>query len=100
LRPQPPDPQTIDVNNQSQDTSFSQLEAIGDPKICTYSPHGPGPGYPLTVGATWTVQYTLTCGTETPVAHTQNGNVLDVESVTVPAGTYTALKLQSTDTYR
>jgi hypothetical protein len=91
--------ETIDVSNQSQDTSYSQLEANGDTKICTYNPHGPGPGYPLTVGTTWTVQYTVTCGTSAPVAHTQEGNVLDVESVTVPAGTYTALKLQSTDTY-
>jgi hypothetical protein len=91
--------ETIDVNNQSQDTSYSALEANGDLMTCTYAPHGPGPGYPLTVGGTWTIQYTVTCGTSAPVTHTQNGNVLDVESVTVPAGTYSALKLQSTDTY-
>jgi hypothetical protein len=91
--------ETIDVNNESQDTSYSELNADGSVLTCTYSPHGPGPGYPLTVGATWTIQYTVTCGTAAPVTHTQNGNVLDIESVTVPAGTYTALKLQSTDTY-
>jgi hypothetical protein len=87
------------VNNQSQDTSYSALEANGATQTCTYAPHGPGPGYPLTAGTTWTIQYTVTCGTAAPITHTQNGNVLDVESVTVPAGTFTALKLQSTDAY-
>jgi hypothetical protein len=41
----------------------------------------------------------LTCGTAAPVQYTQNGNVLDVESVTGPAGTFTAIKLQSTVTW-
>ena len=38
----------------------------------------------------------MTCGSNAPIAYTQVGSVVDVESVTVPAGTYTALKLQST----
>jgi hypothetical protein len=91
--------ETINVNDQSQDTSYSQLQADGAVETCTYAPHGPGPGYPLSVGATWTIQYTVTCGTAAAITHTQSGNVLDVESVTVPAGTYNAIKLQSTDTY-
>ena len=37
----------------------------------------------------------MTCGTSAPISYTQSGNVLDIESVTVPAGTYTAIKLQS-----
>jgi hypothetical protein len=41
----------------------------------------------------------VTCGTATPVNHTQTGAVVDVESVTVPAGTFTAVKLQSTDVW-
>jgi hypothetical protein len=91
--------ETIDVNNQSEDNSYSALESDGDVQSCTYDPHGPGPGYPLTVGAAWTIKYTVTCGTAAPVSHVQDGNVLDIEPVTVPAGTYNALKLQSTDTY-
>ena len=91
--------ETIDVNDQSEDTMYTALEANGDVSTCTYEPHGPGPGYPLNVGASWTLQYTVTCGTSAAVTHDQEGNVLDVESVTVPAGTYTALKLQSTDTW-
>jgi hypothetical protein len=91
--------ETIDVDTQSEDTSYSALESDGGVQTCTYDPHGPGPGYPLTVGTAWTSQYTVTCGTAAPVTHVQNGNVLDIESVTVPAGTYTAVKLQSTDAY-
>jgi hypothetical protein len=88
--------ETIQVNNESQDTAYTALEANGSVESCSYDPNGPGPGYPLTVGTTWTLTYTLTCGTSAPVQYTQSGNVLDVESVTVPAGTYTAIKLQST----
>jgi hypothetical protein len=88
--------ETIQVNTESQDTSYTELESNGSTESCTYDPHGPGPGYPLTVGNSWTVTYTLTCGTAAPVQYTQTGNVLDVETVTVPAGTYTAIKLQST----
>jgi hypothetical protein len=88
--------ETIEVNNQSQDTSYTALQTNGDVESCSYDPHGPGPGYPLTVGNSFTQQYSLTCGTAAPVEYTQSGNVLDVESVTVPAGTYTAIKIQST----
>jgi hypothetical protein len=33
------------------------------------------------------------------VSYTQQGTMVDVESITVPAGTFTALKLQSTVTW-
>jgi hypothetical protein len=91
--------ETIQVNNQSQDTSYTALEANGDVDSCSYAPHGPGPGYPLSIGETWSIAYTLTCGTQAPISYTQSGNVLDIESVTVPAGTYTAIKLQSVITW-
>jgi len=91
--------ETIEVNNESQDTAYTALESDGTVESCTYNPHGPGPGYPLAVATTWTLQYSLTCGTAAPIQYTQDGNVLDVESVTVPAGTYTAIKLQSTETW-
>jgi len=89
--------ETVDVNDQGRDTSYSYTNAAGAAETCTYSPYGPGPAYPLSVGGTWTTNYTVTCGTATPVNHTQTGAVVDVESVTVPAGTFTAVKLQSTD---
>jgi hypothetical protein len=49
------------------------------------------------VGQTWQIEYTLSCddGAAT-ISYQQQGSVVDVESLTVPAGTFTALKLQST----
>jgi hypothetical protein len=37
--------------------------------------------------------------TAPPVSYTQSGSVVDVEAVTVPVGTFTAIKLQSTVTW-
>jgi hypothetical protein len=90
--------ETINVNNNGQEMTYSFTNTSGAAEVCTYSPHGPGPDFPLTVGQTWTLQYTLTCGSAAAVSHTQTGTVVDVESVTVPAGTYNTLKLQTTDT--
>jgi hypothetical protein len=51
---------------------------------------------PLTVGQTWQLSYKEACNGNAGLNYSQNGNVADVESVIVPAGTYTALKVQST----
>jgi hypothetical protein len=82
-------------NAQGQETSYVDLSA--SPNLsCGLDPHGAGPNWPLQVGQTWSLDYTLTCGTTVSVAYTQSGSVVDVESVTVPAGTFTAIKLQTT----
>jgi hypothetical protein len=91
--------ETLQFNNSGQETSSASTTPNGTPLNCTYQPHGTGPDYPLTVGKTWGLQYNFTCGTQAPVAYAQTGTVVDVESVTVPAGTYSALILQSTLTW-
>jgi hypothetical protein len=91
--------ETINVDAQGHDTSYSYTDASGTLETCTFSPYGPGPAYPVTVGGSWTTDYTVTCGTAAPISHTQTGAVVDVETVTVPAGTFTAVKLQSTDVW-
>lgn len=91
--------ETINVNNQNQEMSYWEVEAGGDSQTCTYDPRGPGPNYPLTAGDAWTVRFTLTCGTGTPVSHVQTGTIGDVQSVTVPAGAFNALQVQSTNSY-
>jgi hypothetical protein len=82
-----------------QETSYNYTESGNVPVTCTFEPHGSGPDYPLLVGDTWMLTFTVTCGSGSPVTYTQSGSVVDVESVTVPAGTYTAVKLQSTLTW-
>jgi hypothetical protein len=66
---------------------------------CAYDPHGVGPDFPLSVGGTWMLDFTFACGSQTPVSYTQDGTFVDLEPVTVPAGTYSALKLESTVTW-
>jgi hypothetical protein len=87
--------ETVTLNDAGQELSYP-TGGLGDAVLCTYAPHGPGPDSPLTVGMSWTLDYTFKCGGETPTAYVQSGTVVDVESITVPAGTYSALKLQST----
>ncbi len=63
---------------------------------CTESPNGVGPQFPVSVGQTWALTFAITCGAGAPVSYTQTGTVVDVESIAVPAGTFSTVKLQST----
>ncbi len=68
---------------------------------CTAWERGPGPGFPVTVGENWQWTYQYLCGPQIYVpsldtGHSETGSVIEVEPVTVPAGTFAAVKLQST----
>ena|SRR5450631_937135 len=91
--------ETITDNNSGQELSHSFTNANGVLVTCTATPHGVGPSYPITVGQTWTLNFVGTCGTAAPISYTQTGVVAGVESVAVPAGTFSAVKLQSTETW-
>jgi hypothetical protein len=82
-----------------QETTYDYTASGNIPVTCTFEPHGSGPDYPLMAGDMWMLTFTVTCGASSPVTYTQSGSVVDVESVTVPAGTYTAIKLHSTLTW-
>ena len=86
-------------NGSGQETSYTYLGAGGNTVTCTFTPHGSGPDWPVRVGETWQTTYAFACDSGTPVTYSQTGMVADVESVTVPAGTFTTLKLQSTLTW-
>lgn len=88
--------ETLSVNSSGQTTAYTFVGPGAAQITCTYVPNGPGPDFPVAAGVTWTVDYTLGCDTQAPVAYVQNGTVVDAESVTVPAGTFNAIKLQST----
>ncbi len=90
--------QSQNFNANGQETSYINM-AVTPNVTCTYDPHGDGPDWPLRVGQTWSIDYTLTCGSGAPVSYTQSGSVVDVEMVTIPAGSFTAIKLQSTVTW-
>jgi hypothetical protein len=89
--------ETVTLNDAGQELSYTAEEAGGTlAQVCTFAPHGAGPDSPVTVGMSWTLDYTFGCGGQTPTTYVQSGTAVDVESITVPAGTYSALKLQST----
>jgi len=66
---------------------------------CTYSPHGPGPAFPLSIGQTWQLIYDEACDGAAAIVYTQSGTVVDEETITVPAGTFSTVKVQSTITW-
>jgi hypothetical protein len=92
-------PENGSYNNQGQELSFTYPTSSGGIGTCTFDPNGPGPPFPLTVNQTWQLQYSYSCNGNAPITYTQSGTVVDLESVTVPAGTFNALKLQSTLTW-
>lgn len=92
-------PESVTDNNSDQEVSYTPILTNGTGVSCTITPHGAGPSYPLSVGQSWMSNYSITCGTAPPVSYAQTGSVVDVESVTVPAGTFSAIKLQSIITW-
>jgi hypothetical protein len=88
--------QAGEFNSSGQETSLSYTAPDGSLVMCSYEPHGDGPNFPIAVGAAWTLTYDYACGPQTAVSYSQNGTVVDLESVSVPGGTFSALKLQST----
>ena len=96
-------PQLETLNNSGQKLSEQILSGpitIDNSNLCTFTPNGGGVTFPTTVGATWNMTYSKKCGTNgTPQPFTNSGAVVGVESVTVPAGTFSALKILSTTTY-
>jgi hypothetical protein len=90
------------TENQNYDAMGRETSYTGSgatPVVCAFAPHGSGPNYPVMVGETWMLTFSVTCGSLSSVTYTQSGSVDGVESVTVPAGTYTALELHSTLTW-
>jgi hypothetical protein len=87
--------ETQQHNNLGQMTGYSYVNPKGETVTCTATPHGEGPDLPLTVSMTWSIDFQVNCSDGSQVAYEQNGGVSDIESVTVPAGTFMALKVMS-----
>lgn len=86
---------TIRLNADHQTVStVGRDNAAGND--CTYTPHGSGVVYPISVGVQWNNSFTQSCLDGTALSTVQTGSVAGVEPVTVPAGTFTAARLEST----
>ncbi len=93
------DPTVRDYGGAS--TNYAQTKSVttppdGAPAICTYS--GGGHPRPLYVGQAWTTHYEVKCG-NTDTIYTNTGGVDAVESITIAAGTFTALRTHDTITW-
>jgi hypothetical protein len=91
--------ETVTYNDFGRELGYTYLETDGSEGSCTYTPYAGGPTPPLTVGQTWQINYTRACNGNPSISYTQQGSITAVESVDVPAGMFTALKLQSTITW-
>ena len=92
--------QTISASNAGETQSYSYTPTgFSTPLTCLYASGGVTGKYPHWVGQNWNFSYTVTCTGYAPSVYTQAGSVVDVESVTVPAGTFTTLKILNTLTW-
>jgi hypothetical protein len=91
--------ETETFNDFGRETGYAYTDPDGAQGTCTYTPYAGGPTPPLTVGQSWQIDYNQACNGNPGIDYSQRGNVMDVESVTAPAGTFTALKLQSTTSW-
>ncbi len=92
-------PTTARFTSAGQEVSWTETHPNGSVVNCSASPYQGGAPSPLQGGQTWSVSYTETCGAGTSPTYNQNGSYQGTESVTVPAGTFTAFKLGSTVTW-
>jgi hypothetical protein len=93
------DPATLNFDGQGHETSVDVTLENGATQACTFTPQSGGHASPWWVGQSYaqTVQENCTPGSLELL--TLSGAVVALESVTVPAGTFMALKLQSTESW-
>ena len=83
-------------NNVGQETGYSYTGVGNRTVFCIFNPHAGGVPYPVAIQQTFVHNYTFSCDTLPPTYYAESGEIVDVESVIVPAGTFSALKVQST----
>jgi hypothetical protein len=91
-------PGDYQYNASAQPLSWVITHADGGTVRCAISQGNVGAPSPMTVGQNWTATYTETCGSGSGIAHTQSGTLVSMETISVPAGTFSAFKFTSTIT--
>ena len=90
-------PTDFQYNAAGQPTAWTIAASSGSIR-CTISGGNVGAPASLAVGAGWNTSYTETCGGSPATLYTESGTLAGIESVTVPAGTFTAYKFVVTTT--
>lgn len=89
-------PTDFQYNAAGQPTAWTVAGRSGSVQ-CTVSGAAGAPAL-LASGGSWSTTYTETCGSGPGTVSTQSGSLAGIESVTVPAGTFTAYKFVVTTT--
>ena len=100
-------PQTDDVAADGNVTDYTNTHLDGTQVTCTYGPATNGTAaanvgrvtalaarrpQSISIGQTWTSTYTISCVGQAPVTYRATADVIGYETVTVPAGTFQAVK--------
>jgi len=100
-------PQVDDVAPNGNLVDYTNTHLDGTQVTCTYGPATTGTatanagrvtelaarrGESFSIGQSWTSAYTISCAGQTPVSYRATASVIGYETVTVPAGTFQAVK--------
>jgi len=78
-------------------TGHMQTQVIGANPVCAFSPVGEGRPFPLSVGKSWSTNWTESCGGVLAFSFAlTNGVVTGNESITVTAGTFNTMVVMYT----
>jgi hypothetical protein len=91
-------PTDYQYNASGQPLSWVVNRGNGVTVSCVISGGLSGAPSTLASGQGWTTSYTQTCGSGTGTAFNQTGTLVGLETVTVPAGTFSAFKFTTTVT--
>jgi len=90
---------TLNFDGKGHETGASFTAADGAVQTCTFTLESGGHPYPWSVGQSFALTVQESCNPGSSQLLTESGSVASLESVTVPAGTFMALKLQTTESW-
>ena len=92
-------PTTLTFDGQGHELTADATLPNGNPQDCTFTTTSGGHTPPWVVGQTWSETIHEVCAPGANFTVTGNASVVGVEQVTVPAGTFSALKLHEVQTW-
>ena len=91
------DPYLYNYDSKGQLIQSQDVAATADQVVCTYSYPGGGAPSSAVPGQSWNSSQAESCGGNDIGTFTETTTYLGIESLTVPAGTFSAYKLQTVD---
>ncbi len=85
--------------DQGSESALTDTSATGSVQTCSFALQSGGHPIPWYVGQTFTVATQESCSPGDVRSITESGTVVSLEPVTVAAGTFSALKLQTTEVW-